>query len=162
PSTAANALIKGEVDWVDQPLADLLPLLRKSSGVTVGLVDLYGTWAVLRPNFLHAPTSNPGVRRAMAASIDQTEGMTAVMGGDASLYRAPVGYFIPGAPAASDAGMDVARKRPTIDALKTMLREAGYAGERVVLMHPTDQTFYDAMSSVVADSLRKIGMNLDE
>jgi len=162
PSTAANALIKGEVDWVDQPLADLLPLLRKSSGVTVGLVDLYGTWAVLRPNFLHAPTSNAGVRRAMAASIDQTEVMTAVMGGDASLYRAPTGYFIPGSPAASDAGMDAVRKRPSIDAIKAMLREAGYAGERVVLMHPTDQTFYDAMSSVVADSLRKIGMNLDE
>jgi peptide/nickel transport system substrate-binding protein len=130
--------------------------------VSVGPIDIYGTYAVLRPNFLHAPTANAGVRRAILAAIDQVEVMTAVMGGDESLYRAPVGYFLPTSPMASDAGMDAVRKRPSPDAVKAMLREAGYAGERVVLMHPTDQTFYDAMSSVVAASLRKVGINLDE
>src|SRR5262249_25724366 len=163
PATAVNALVKGEVDWLDQPLPDLLPVLRKASGVSVGPIDIYGTYAVLRPNFLHAPTANAGVRRAILAPIDQGEGvMPAVMGGDETLYRAPVGYFLPSSPMASHAGMDAVRKRPSPDAVKAMLREAGYAGERVVLMHPTDQTFYDAMSSVVADSLRKIGINLDE
>ena len=54
------------------------------------------------------------------------------------------------------------RKRPDADAIKAMLKQAGYGGERVVLMHPTDQTFYDAMSSVVAASLRRVGINLDE
>ena len=29
-------------------------------------------------------------------------------------------------------------------------------------MHPTDQVFYDAMSSVVAAAFRKVGINLDE
>jgi len=162
PATAVNALVKGEVDWLDQPLPDLLPVLRKASGVSVGPIDIYGTYAVLRPNFLHPPTANAGVRRAILAAINQVEVMTAVMGGDASLYRAPVGYFLPTSPMASDAGMDAVRKPASPDAVKAMLREAGYAGERVVLMHPTDQTFYDAMSSVVADSLRKIGINLDE
>ena len=161
PATAVNALVKGEVDWLDQPLPDLLPVLRKASGVSVGPIDIYGTYAVLRPNFLNAPTANAGVRRAILAAIDQVEVMTAVMGGDASLYRAPVGYFLPTSPMASDAGMEAVRKRPSTDAVKAMLREAGYAGERVVLMHPTDQTFYDAMSSVVAASLRNIGINLD-
>jgi peptide/nickel transport system substrate-binding protein len=161
-ATAANALVKGEIDWIDQPLPDLLPLLRKTAGVTVAPIDIYGTYAVLRPNFLHGATANAGVRRAMLAAIDQVEVMTAVMGGDAALFRAPVGVFLPGAPAASEAGMDAVRKRAQPAAIKAMLREAGYAGERVVLMHPTDQTFYDAMSSVVAASLRGIGINLDE
>lgn len=162
PATAANALIKGEVDWLDQPLSDLLSRLRKAAHVTVAPIDIYGTYAVLRPNFLHAPTSNAGVRRAMLAAIDQTEVMTAVMGDEDKLFRAPVGYFLPDSSAASEAGMEAVRNRRTPDAIKAMLREAGYAGERVVLMHPTDQTFYDAMSSVVASSLRKIGINLDE
>jgi peptide/nickel transport system substrate-binding protein len=161
-ATAANALIKGEIDWVDQPLPDLLPLLRKASGVTVAPVDIYGTYAVLRPNFLHGATANAGVRRAMLAAIDQAEVMTAVMGGEESLFRAQIGYFLPGTPSASEVGMDAVRKRLPADAIKAMLREAGYADERVVLMHPTDQTFYDAMSSVVAAALRKIGINLDE
>jgi peptide/nickel transport system substrate-binding protein len=109
-----------------------------------------------------SPTADEGVRRAILAAIDQVEVMTAVMGEEKSLYRAPVGYFLPGTPSANDAGMDAVRKRPDADAIKAMLKQVGYGVERVVLMHPTDQTFYDAMSSVVAASLRRVGINLDE
>ena len=91
----------------------------------------------------------------MLAAIDQVEVMTAVMGDETSLYRAPVGFFLPGTPSANDAGMDAVRRRRSPDEIKAMLKQAGYGGERVVLMHPTDQTFYDAMSSVVAASLRR-------
>jgi peptide/nickel transport system substrate-binding protein len=62
-ATAANALVSGEVDWLDSPLPDLLPMLAKSSGVTVAPVDIYGTLGGLRPNHLHGATANPGVRR---------------------------------------------------------------------------------------------------
>jgi peptide/nickel transport system substrate-binding protein len=161
-ATAANALAAGEVDWVDAPLPDLLPMLRKTSGVTVGPIDIYGTFGGLRPNCLQGPTANPGVRRAMLAAIDQVEVMTAVMGDEKNLYRAPVGYFLPGTPSANDAGMDAVRKRHSTDEIKAMLKQAGYGGERVVYMHPTDQTFYDAMSSVVAAAFRRVGINLDE
>jgi peptide/nickel transport system substrate-binding protein len=161
-ATAANALAAGEVDWLDSPLPDLLSNLRKASGVVVGPVDIYGTFGGLRPNQLQGPTANAGVRRAMLAAIDQVEVMTAVMGDQPSLYRAPVGFFLPGTPSANDAGMDWVRKRRSTDEVKAMLKQAGYAGERVVLMHPTDQTFYDAMSSVIAASLRQVGINLDE
>ncbi|MCX7380674.1 MAG: ABC transporter substrate-binding protein [Alphaproteobacteria bacterium] len=162
PATAANALASGEVDWVDSPLPDLLPMLRRQSGVTVGVLDNYGTFGALRPNHLHGATANPGVRRAMLAAIDPVEVMTAVMGEDRDLYRAPVGYFLPGTPSANEAGMDAVRKRPDTAAIKAMLKAAGYAGERVVLMHPTDQTFYNAMSLVVAQSLQRVGINLDD
>jgi peptide/nickel transport system substrate-binding protein len=161
-ATAANALMNGEVDWLDSPLPDLLPLLKKRDGVVVAPLDLYGTLGGLRPNALHGATANPGVRRAILAAIDQVDVMTAVMGDDPTLYRAPVGFFMPGTPSANDAGMDRVRKRPDTASIKKMLAEAGYAGERVVLLHPTDQVYYHAMSSVVAGSLREIGINLDE
>jgi peptide/nickel transport system substrate-binding protein len=160
-ATAASALINGEVDWVDQPLPDLLPRLRRARGVTVGQIDLFGTFGALRPNQLHGPTANPGIRRAMMAAIDQVEVMTAVMGEDHSLWRAPVGYFLPGTPSANDAGMENLRRRST-DEIKAMLAEAGYNGERVVFMHPTDQTFYDAMASVATAAFRKVGINVDD
>ncbi|MFC7690461.1 hypothetical protein ACFQY5_13545 [Paeniroseomonas aquatica] len=32
PATAANALINGEVDWIDQPLPDLLSRLKRARG----------------------------------------------------------------------------------------------------------------------------------
>jgi peptide/nickel transport system substrate-binding protein len=161
-ATAANALVSGEVDWLDSPLPDLLPMLAGKADIRVAPIDIYGTFGGMRPNHLHGPTANAGIRRAMLAAIDQVDVMTAVMGGDPALYRAPVGFYIPGTPSANDAGMEHVRKRPDTAAIKAMLKDAGYNGERVVLMHPTDQIYYDAMSSVVAASLRAIGINLDE
>lgn len=161
-ATAVNALANGEVDWVDQPLPDLLPRLRRARGVTVGLLDNYGTFGGLRPNQMHGPTANAGIRRAMLAAIDQEEVMTAVMGTDRSLWRAPVGFFLPGTPSASDAGMEHVRRRPGPEEIRRMLDAAGYRGERIVFMHPTDQTFYDAMANVAIAAFRKVGLNIDD
>jgi len=162
PATAANALVTGSVDWLDSPLPDLLAMLKSKSDVVVAPVDIYGTFGGLRPNFLQGPTANAGVRRAMLAAIDQVDVMTAVMGGDPSLYRAPTGFFIPGAGSETDTGMDRVRKRPGKDEIKAMLKQAGYAGERIVYMHPTDQIYYDAMSAVAVAAFREIGLNIDE
>ena len=41
-ATAAAALQTGEVDWVHVPLIDLVPMLRKSAGVTVAVYDPLG------------------------------------------------------------------------------------------------------------------------
>ena len=91
PSTAANALVTGEVDWVEMPLPDLLPMLRNAAGVTVGRIDTHGVFPVLRPNFIVGPTANVAVRRAMLAALSQTDAMTAVMGDDREGPAA--GYF---------------------------------------------------------------------
>ncbi len=162
PSTAAGALASGEVDWLDSPLPDLIGLLRSKAGVEVAPIDIYGTFGGLRPNHLHGPTANAGVRRAMLAAIDQVDVMTAVMGGDPALFRAPIGFYIPGTPSASEAGMDNVRKRPGKDAIKAMLKAAGYGGEKIVFMHPTDQVYYDAMSHVAVAAFRDVGINVDE
>ena len=162
PATAAGALVAGEVDWLDSPLPDLLGMLKSKPGVEVAPIDIYGTFGCLRPNHLHGPTANAGVRRAMLAAIDQVDVMTAVMGGDPSLYHAPVGFYIPGTPSANDAGMDRVRKRPSKDQIRGMLKDAGYGGEKLVFMHPTDQVYYDAMSSVAVAAFREIGLNVEE
>lgn len=161
-ATAANALTAGEVDWVELPQPDLIPALKNARGVTTGLLDLYGTVGILRPNHLNPPTSNQGVRRAMFAAIDQREVMIAAMGEDPSTWRVPMGYFLPGAPSANDAGMDFVRKRHSIDDVKRMLDAAKYGGEKIVFLHPTDQLAYNAFSTVVVDAFHKAGLNVDE
>jgi peptide/nickel transport system substrate-binding protein len=142
-------------------LPDLIPLLKGKSNLVVAPIDIYGTYGGLRPNHIQGPTANPGVRRALLAAVNQIDVMTAVMGGDPSLFRAPVGYYLPGAPSANDAGMENVRNRPDLPTIKKMLKDSGYNGERVVLMHPTDQVYYNAMSEVVAAAFREIGINLD-
>ena len=162
PATAANALTAGEVDWVELPQPDLIPMLAKQQGVTTGLLDIYGTVAILRPNSIVGPTANVGVRRAMMAAIDPQEAMIAAMGEDRSTWHAPMGFFLPDSPCANNAGMDFRRKRWTTGEVKAMLDKAGYDGSPVVLMHPTDQLIYNATTLVAAEAFRKVGIKLDE
>ncbi len=158
--TAANALRSGEIDWLEMPITDLIPSLKADKGVTVGRLDPYGLYPVLRFNHLHGPTTNRGVRQAILAAIDSKEVMQAVMGDDDG-FRAPIGCFLPGTPSANDAAMD--RLGPHKDAeVKAMLQKAGYAGERLVMLHPTDQPFYDAMSQVVSATLKRVGVTVDD
>jgi peptide/nickel transport system substrate-binding protein len=161
-ATAANALTAGEVDWVELPQPDLIPMLKKANGVKTGLLDIYGTVAILRPNTLHGPTNNPGVRRAMLAALDQKEAMTAAMGDEPGTWKAPMGYIAPGSPWASEVGMENVRVRKSVDQIKRMLDEAKYDGERLALMHPTDQLIYNQVATVAADAFRKIGIKVDD
>ncbi len=162
PATQANALLTGEVDWVEQPLPDLLEKLRANKDVEVGKLDPYGLYPVLRLNHLQPPTSNLALRQAILAAIDPTEVMQALMGDDTSAYTAPIGCFLPGTESANDAGMDRLGGKKSLAELRAMVAASGAGGERLVLLHATDQPFYDAMTQVVAARLKQIGINLDE
>ena len=160
--TAVNALVTGEVDWVEIPLPDLLPTLRKASGVKVGVLDTFGQICFMRPNHIAAPTSNPDVRRAMLAAIDQQEVMAASMGGDPENMFTGVGFLRTGKPEVDEAGMDLVRTKHTPDQVKAMLDKAGYNGERIVLLHATDHWFFNPTATVIAHSLSAAGMNVDD
>ena len=43
-----------------------------------------------------------------------------------------------------------------------MFADAGYNGERLVLLHTTDQPFYNLATLVVADSLTRVGVNVED
>jgi peptide/nickel transport system substrate-binding protein len=161
-ATAAAALRAGEVDWVEQPLTDLLPQLRADRSIVVDRLDPFGLYPVLRFNSLQGPTANRGVRQAILAAINPVEVMQAVMGDDASAYHAPIGCFLPGTAYANSAGMDrLGGQRPVAD-IRQMLADAKYDGSPVVLLHPTDQPYYDAMAQVTAATLKRIGVAVDD
>jgi len=159
--TAANALMTGEIDWIEIPLPDLLPMLRRAPGVTTGLLDVYGQIMFLRPNHIAAPTSNLGVRRAMLAAIDQREVVNAVMGGDPDNGTTGVGFLATGKKEVDDAGLDLIRVHRSKDQIRKMLDEAGYHGERMVMLHATDHTFFNPMGTVIASMLTDAGMNVE-
>lgn len=161
-STAVSALSTGEVDWLEMPLPDLLPQLRKSRDVVVDRLDPYGLYPVLRPNQLQGPTTNKKLRQAMLAAIDPVEVMQSFMGEDTSTYNAPVGCFLPGTESANTAAMDRVGGKLPLARLQEMVKASGYGGEPILLMHPTDQPFYDAMSQVAVAQLRRIGLNIDD
>jgi peptide/nickel transport system substrate-binding protein len=160
-STAAAALRRNEVDWWEQPTSDLLPTLRRARGLKVEVLDPTGAIGMLRPNHLHPPFDNPAIRRALLGAINQADVMTAVAGTDRALWRDGVGFFTPGSLMASEEGMEALTRPRDIAASRRALEQAGYKGEKVLLMAPTDFPAINAMSEVVADTFRQLGLNLD-
>ena len=160
PATKAAAMQAGEMDWWENPPADLVPLL-KQAGVTVAVTDPTGTPFLLRPNHLYPPFDKPEMRRALMAAIDQKEFMIAAQGEDPSMWTVPCGFFPPTSPLASNAGMSVLTGKRDYDAVKRNLEKAGYKGEKVVFMVGTDQPVLNALSPVAADMLKKVGVNVD-
>ncbi len=160
PATKAAALQAGEMDWWENPTADLLPLLRKN-GIATPVTDPTGTPYLLRPNHLYPPFDKPAVRRALMGAIDQKEFMIASQGEDTSLWSVPCGFFPPTSPLASDAGISAVTSPRDDAAVRKALEAAGYQGEKVVLISPTDQAPNKARSDVAADILKRVGMNVD-
>lgn len=161
PATAAAALQQGEVDWVEQPLLDLVPMLQRTPGLKVEAVDPFGALAILRFNQLTAPFNHGDLRRALLPAIDQQAVITAVVGDQAQFGRLPVGFFSAGSPMSNDAGLQALTGPRDPDAARRAIAAAGYKGERLVMLAPSDLPAIMAMSQVVQDQLSHLGLNID-
>ncbi len=160
-ATAAAALQRGEVDWWEQPTADLLPLLRRDPNLRVEAKEHGGFMSMIRFNHLQPPFDNPAIRRAFFPGIRQADYMTAVMGEDRSLWTDRCGFFLPGGPFSTEAGLEAMDGAPNYEKVKANLQAAGYKGERVVFVVPTDLPSLNAFSEIAADMFRRVGVNLD-
>jgi peptide/nickel transport system substrate-binding protein len=159
--TVAAALRRGEVDWWLTPDADLLPPLRRDAKLTVENTVKTGLVATMRFNHLTKPFDNPAIRRALIGAVTQSDYMQGMVGTDPSLWRDGTGYFCPGTPMASDAGMTALTSPRDLAKVKGELAAAGYAGEKVVLLAPTDIASAKALADISADLLKRLGMTVD-
>jgi peptide/nickel transport system substrate-binding protein len=62
---------------------------------------------------------------------------------------------------ASEAGLDVLRGPRDMAAVNRALRAAGYNGETVLLMIPTNSSALNLQGEVMADTLKRAGMNVE-
>ncbi|MCC7280826.1 MAG: ABC transporter substrate-binding protein [Acetobacteraceae bacterium] len=159
-STAAAALQTGEIDWWEQPPADLVPVLARNRQLKLEVIETSGFPGVLRFNHLHPPFDNPAIRRAVVMAVNQADFMQAVAGADHKLWRDDIGFLAPGGVMANDEGMQALQVRSTARA-KQALEAAGYKGEKVVHLHTTDFPPITAMGLVAADMMRNMGLNVD-
>ncbi|QDJ10098.1 Dipeptide-binding protein [Roseomonas mucosa] len=160
-ATASSALQNGEVDWVQVPQFDLLPMLRGSRGVKVAVNDRVGVMGMLALNHLHPPFDNPKLLRAILSVLDQRDFMTAALGEEKELFQVPCGVFTPGLPMANDAGMEVLAGPRDIERGRKLVAESGYKGERIVLMSPSDYPTTQTFAQVAADLFKRLGLNVE-
>jgi peptide/nickel transport system substrate-binding protein len=158
PATAVNALLAGEVDLLDTTPNDFIPQLARSKDVVVRPIDKGGVGAI-RPNFLHPPFNNVKARQALAILFDQTDFLRASVG-DEKWWKTCHAYFFCGTPFGTEAGSETYR-RPDKEKAKQLLAEAGYKGEKIVILQPTSSASISALAEVAAAQLRSIGVNVD-
>jgi peptide/nickel transport system substrate-binding protein len=159
PSTAAAALQRGEIDWLDGPLIDLVPQLRRTQGVTVNLFDQLGNLMSLFFNQHQPPFDNVKLRRAVLAAVLQQDYVDAVLGEQAKeLGGVGVGVFPPKSPYASKAGLEL--MLGNMAQAKRMVAESGYKGEPIVLMSPSDIASIKTTSLVAEAMMKQMGLNV--
>jgi peptide/nickel transport system substrate-binding protein len=160
-STAAAALQAGEVDWLDQPLPDLIPTLQRNRNIVVDVLNPYGIMSIMRLNHLQAPFNDPAVRRAVALAVDQTEYMRATLGDDRNVWRECRSLFPCGTPLGTEDLSPVNAPPRNLDRARAALQASGYKGEKVVIINPTDFPLIGPHGQVTADRLRRIGFNVE-
>jgi len=94
------------------------------------------------------------------AVTDQAEFMTA-FAGDPQNWKVCPSVFTCGTPMASDAGSTALSGKRDFDKAKKLIAEAGYKGEKIVLMDAVDQPLIHAEALVANDVLKKLGLNVE-
>jgi peptide/nickel transport system substrate-binding protein len=157
-ATQMSALRQQQVDWLEQPTSDLLPLIAHDRSIVTSTLDPIGTYVLLRFNALYPPFDNVDARAAVLASVDQTEYLQAMVG-DGGSYRTCQAFFPCGTPLSTGAGHEA--MTDNLARGKELLAKSGYDGRKVVVLSPSDIGYLAALGEVTADLLRKLGMNVD-
>lgn len=160
-ATAVNALSTGEVDWVEAPQPDLLPLLARNRAVRTGISNPMGTVTAIRLNHRQPPFDNPALRRALLMAVDQDDYTIAIAGDDPAMRKRMMSFFTPGSELYTEEGSDLLKQPRDLEAARKAVVDAGYRGEPVVVLSAQDIFNMRAASEVSAELFRKIGFNVE-
>jgi len=161
PATASAALQNGEIDWWENPISDLVPVLSKNRNIMVDIADPLGNIGSFRMNHLYPPFNDVRARRAVLMAMSQEDYMRAIVGDDNKLWKPLPGFFTPGTSLYTEAGGDILKGKRDFDAAKKLLAESGYSGQPVTCLVAQDQPITKAQGDVTADLLKRLGMNVD-
>ncbi|PDT33407.1 MULTISPECIES: ABC transporter substrate-binding protein [Sinorhizobium] len=158
--TAFSALQAGEIDFLPRPQADLYSAIESDPNLALQVLDGGGEAMFLRMNCLQKPFDSVKVRQAMLHLIDQ-EAFLRVMAPDPKYGRTLTSIFGNDTPYSNDQNTGWFKKGGDLEKARELLKEAGYAGEKVVILQPTSWAQASDASQLLAASLRKIGVNAE-
>jgi peptide/nickel transport system substrate-binding protein len=159
-NTALAALTNGEADIFELPQADFIPTLEKNPNIRLA-ADPLGNQGWLRPNHLQPPFNNPKARQALQFIVNQEEYLAAAGFPDKFRVKFCPAYFMCGGPNETTAGAEPFKGGQNFDKAKQLLKEAGYNGEKIVVLTPSDPPVQAAAALVTVQNLRKAGLNVD-
>ncbi|RUW28168.1 ABC transporter substrate-binding protein [Mesorhizobium sp. M1E.F.Ca.ET.041.01.1.1] len=158
--TSVAALQAGEVDFVATPPSDLYPLIESDANLALENVNESGRDMHVRMNFLQPPFDNVKARQAMLHLIDQ-EAIMQAAGFDPKYFRPVKSIFGNSTAYSNDENTGWYKKGGDPEKAKKLFQEAGYSGEKVVILQPTDWPTVSKAAEYLAFILRKNGVNAE-
>jgi peptide/nickel transport system substrate-binding protein len=158
PNTAANALLAGEIDLIESPPPDLFPIFKADKNVALYGWNASGSQIIMRFNWLHKPFDNVKIRQAAMYALAQ-EPMLQAQVGDPAIYKVCNAPFICGTRYGKEYG-DLLIK-PDLAKAKALLKEGGYDGTPVMMMHQTDLASSNNIQPVAKQQLEAAGFKVD-
>jgi len=157
--TQVNALLNGEIDLIETVPHDLLPLLQKDKSIKVMVVNKAGRQYEMRFNVLHKPFDNAKVREAVLYALDQKPFLEANVG-NPDYYLMCKSLFPCGSPLETTKGWED-KVSGNVAKAKELLKEAGYDGTPIVLLHQTDTAGHNQLATVARPQLEAAGFKVD-
>ena len=158
PLTAVNALIAGEVDMIESPPPDLFPVLQKEKAIALYGWNPAGSQIIGRFNHLFPPFNNQKLRLAAFYATAQSDYLEAQVG-DKDIYfecNAPLTCGNANTKTYGDMLL-----KPNLEKARALLKEAGYDGTPIVLMHQTDLQSSNRLAPVAKAQLERVGFKVD-
>jgi peptide/nickel transport system substrate-binding protein len=132
--------------------------LAKDRNIALQIDNPQGRESLMRLNHLQPPFNDVRIRRAVLMAVNQEDYMRATFGDDRSLWSVCRSQFPCGTPYETDGSQYM---KGDVAAGRAALKEAGYAGQRVVIINPTDFPAIHPLGLVTADLLKRLGMNVE-
>ncbi len=156
PGARVAGLQTGELQGVEDLPTKSLDTLKKDKNVT--LIPLQNWWIqIAYANLSQPPTDNLAFRKAVQATLNMDEIMDAATDGN---YRLNVGFSYPTQPDYTDAGRETYNLHDAALA-KKYLTEAGYKGEKLILLTNKDYSSMYNAALVMAEQLKAVGINAE-
>jgi peptide/nickel transport system substrate-binding protein len=157
--TAVNALRAGEVDMIEDTASDLLPVVSSDPNVKMFDGNPLGNQYTFRFNVTAKPFDNPKIRQALFYAFNQEDFLKAVHG-DPKYYKVCKALFVCGTPFATEAGM-ADKLESNLRRARELMKEGGYDGTPVVLMHSTDLQVLTNLAPVAKALMEQVGFKVD-
>jgi peptide/nickel transport system substrate-binding protein len=157
-NTRLQGLLSGQYDVADGLSTDSFAQIQKAPGVTP-VITKPGGWLFMVMNSQKGLTTNPLIRQAAQAALDNEAIMTAAMGAP-QFFELGSSLFPDWSPYHSDASAKLYNRKDPAGA-KKLLAQAGYKGEpfRILTSQQYDYVYKAAL--VIMQNLQDAGFTVD-
>ena len=161
PSTQAQALLNGEIDYLQYAPFDWIDRMQRDAHLTImgfgGLQMFQGNYRV---NAATGPFADPAVRRVLWKLVDQKTVQQAIGIPEGDYLDSCHSYWMCNTVLSTDAGAAAAHY--SIADAQAELKQTAYKGEAIVVLVAADNPVIAAAASVLEDNLKKAGFTVDE